>query len=225
MKTFRAILVGSAYRSVLALLWSVVGSWALSLWLHCSASRSTPYGNGGGFRTVQVTSKASRLGLAIHWHDMGNYLTRPSDAFQVNMYSYRPPGESWSWACGEIPDGWRFLGIEHRRGSRSRQMPLDKPATRPGQQSFMTYTEWRVLAYVPHVYVAAILALWPAIRTVRRFNNWRRHRRFYRCGLCMNCAYDLRAHKPGDKCPECGTVITDRGSGNAKCELGTEPRA
>jgi len=28
-----------------------------------------------------------------------------------------------------------------------------------------------------------------------------------RHGLCLTCGYDLRAHKPGDKCPECGTVI------------------
>jgi len=24
---------------------------------------------------------------------------------------------------------------------------------------------------------------------------------------CPNCRYDLRAHTPGDKCPECGTTI------------------
>jgi len=26
-------------------------------------------------------------------------------------------------------------------------------------------------------------------------------------GLCGNCHYDLRAHKAGDKCPECGRMI------------------
>jgi len=26
-------------------------------------------------------------------------------------------------------------------------------------------------------------------------------------GKCPICAYDLRAHKPGDKCPECGTTV------------------
>jgi hypothetical protein len=26
-------------------------------------------------------------------------------------------------------------------------------------------------------------------------------------GLCPNCNYDLRAHKAGDNCPECGTQI------------------
>jgi len=26
-------------------------------------------------------------------------------------------------------------------------------------------------------------------------------------GLCPHCRYDLRAHAPGEKCPECGTTI------------------
>jgi len=26
-------------------------------------------------------------------------------------------------------------------------------------------------------------------------------------GTCQKCGYDLRAHKPGDRCPECGTII------------------
>jgi hypothetical protein len=37
---------------------------------------------------------------------------------------------------------------------------------------------------------------------------WRERRNL---GLCPNCRYDLRAHQPGQRCPECGTVI---GSGS-----------
>ena len=29
-------------------------------------------------------------------------------------------------------------------------------------------------------------------------------------GFCPNCRYDLRAHKPGDRCPECGAPIAKR---------------
>jgi len=32
-------------------------------------------------------------------------------------------------------------------------------------------------------------------------------KRSRRPGQCGKCQYDLRAHKPGDKCPECGTPI------------------
>ena len=31
-------------------------------------------------------------------------------------------------------------------------------------------------------------------------------------GLCRNCRYDLRAHKPGNKCPECGTMVARKES-------------
>ena len=35
-------------------------------------------------------------------------------------------------------------------------------------------------------------------------------------GLCPICHYDLRAHKPGQKCPECGTEIPRFGWGSRK---------
>ena len=33
-------------------------------------------------------------------------------------------------------------------------------------------------------------------------------RRHVLSGHCVSCSYDLRAHKPGGKCPECGTPIS-----------------
>jgi hypothetical protein len=35
----------------------------------------------------------------------------------------------------------------------------------------------------------------------------RRKQRLVSLGACSHCSYDLRAHQPGDKCPECGTTI------------------
>jgi hypothetical protein len=87
---------------------------------------------------------------------------------------------------------------------------------------------YRYLIIVPYPHVVGILLLWPGVHLTRWFakQRWitRRLRRYER-GLCVHCAYDLRAHKPGEKCPECGTVIADCELGNAKCELGTKPRA
>jgi hypothetical protein len=37
---------------------------------------------------------------------------------------------------------------------------------------------------------------------------WRNRKRRTRLGLCTHCAYDLRAHAPGQRCPECGTLVT-----------------
>ena len=47
----------------------------------------------------------------------------------------------------------------------------------------------------------ALPVWWMTTRSSRR-----RHLRV-RLGLCPGCGYDLRAHKPGDRCPECGTAI------------------
>lgn len=44
-----------------------------------------------------------------------------------------------------------------------------------------------------------ILPFWQALKF--------RRRRAMGPGICPACHYDLRAHRPGDKCPECGTPI------------------
>jgi hypothetical protein len=33
-----------------------------------------------------------------------------------------------------------------------------------------------------------------------RYHRWKKNQ-------CLACGYDLRAHQPGEKCPECGTMI------------------
>jgi hypothetical protein len=42
----------------------------------------------------------------------------------------------------------------------------------------------------------------PAVAIVRH----RRRRLRERGNLCPTCGYDLRAHRPGDRCPECGAA-------------------
>ena len=51
---------------------------------------------------------------------------------------------------------------------------------------------------LPH-WVLFIGCIWLAWRNLRR--------RPSPCGTCRKCSYDIRAHHPGDKCPECGTTI------------------
>jgi len=40
---------------------------------------------------------------------------------------------------------------------------------------------------------------------------WKTHTRYQRWknNHCITCNYDLRAHLPNQKCPECGTLIPD----------------
>ena len=61
---------------------------------------------------------------------------------------------------------------------------------------------WILLSYwLPFVLTAILPAAWLLTRIGRTKRRWKK------LGLCLHCGYDLRAHKPGDKCPECGTLI------------------
>ena len=48
-----------------------------------------------------------------------------------------------------------------------------------------------------------LVLLFATLLTYRRWKSWRSKRP----GLCLSCSYALRAHHPGDKCPECGSVM------------------
>ena len=56
---------------------------------------------------------------------------------------------------------------------------------------------------IPYWFSLIALGLFPLVTLI----NKRRKRTLVRKGLCRQCSYDLRAHAPGDKCPECGTPI------------------
>ena len=56
---------------------------------------------------------------------------------------------------------------------------------------------------IPHWFALILLAVGPVWNLIGLLR-----RRKHRAGFCPNCSYDLRAHKPGDKCPECGALIT-----------------
>lgn len=80
------------------------------------------------------------------------------------------------------------------------------------QSRLRRMTRWRAVPrytiycrlHIPHwSLVAAVLLPW----WVRCLALVHRHRRRPKAGLCPCCSYDLRAHAPGDKCPECGMVV------------------
>ena len=62
------------------------------------------------------------------------------------------------------------------------------------------------IVYVPFSYLALLYSILPLLA----FVSIRRRRKLVRdarLGLCPTCGYNLRVHKPGDKCPECGTPV------------------
>jgi hypothetical protein len=53
---------------------------------------------------------------------------------------------------------------------------------------------------VPHWSLAAAALVLPLVWTRKRWMERARRKP----GHCAECGYDLRAHKPGERCPECG---------------------
>jgi hypothetical protein len=86
--------------------------------------------------------------------------------------------------------------IVFRRGPYTELIPISAPdMVGVVNVAFGTWTD------VP-IWVALLLAATPL--AAKLVGTWR-SRHFQSRGLCTHCSYDLRAHRPGDKCPECGT--------------------
>ncbi len=70
--------------------------------------------------------------------------------------------------------------------------------------AFRVSLAWRALVFplwLPVLLLAVLPARWLYLAPRRR-----RTSRSAK-GLCPTCGYDIRVHKPGDKCPECGIAI------------------
>ena len=70
---------------------------------------------------------------------------------------------------------------------------------------FYPYVPWddRPTEIVITLIIIGVASYSPVRQLIQRFRQYR-----HLPGHCQQCHYDLRAHKPGDKCPECGCVVT-----------------
>jgi hypothetical protein len=93
-------------------------------------------------------------------------------------------------------DQHNFLGLSHYDPWGTMGLWMDDPAplSKDVRGTVTTAPYW----------LLALLTAIPALLGARR---WRRARHLARLGLCRHCGYDLRAHQPGERCPECGTVV------------------
>jgi hypothetical protein len=119
-------------------------------------------------------------------------------------HSSHSVGSSWSMRATS-PLFVTIPGILERDSRGSDEAPYLTSAHvgiwtyRSGDPSFPT--RW---VSFPSAYLYPFLAALPAL-SLYRFA--RRRHRFIE-GLCPICSYDLRAHSPGQSCPECGTPIS-----------------
>jgi hypothetical protein len=151
---------------------------------------------GTGALNQQTTRNARSLTQTNSWEsDARKYAGRPPfiewaafDVFGDHMPDSMLPSSAWK---GHAP-WWAYL-LEV--GS----IP-ERPAVPGTKFSFGGGAAFHLGILIPPLCVFP--AIW-AIRVMRR-------RRDAAAGLCPNCFYDLRAHKPGDKCPECGTPVPAR---------------
>ncbi len=70
--------------------------------------------------------------------------------------------------------------------------------------TFPDHTASATVISIPFWFISLILLLW--ILMLAAAQPLRTYLRRYR-GRCGSCNYDLRAHRPGDRCPECGTEV------------------
>jgi hypothetical protein len=163
-----------------------------------------------GLRLLVVVCFLAVVLLWVRSHHDGFALCYRASPFQLDVMCDRgqlkaswgrlvsdyPADEGWrmSWSmrfAGEPPGGLLGFGYERHLTQR------------PGWD-----VDGRVV--IAPYWFLALLALGPAVWAGRGGARELRHRRSRRRlsqGLCAVCGYDLRAHEPGQRCPECGGTI------------------
>jgi hypothetical protein len=97
----------------------------------------------------------------------------------------------------------KFYDLVHEGGSFWNRLGF---GFRSGQSTFQLIHKRTKIGhdlYFP-LWFPILLTSLPLIRPVVRIV---RRRKDHKAGLCAACGYDLRTHKPGQRCPECGTIV------------------
>jgi len=76
--------------------------------------------------------------------------------------------------------------------------PVQRKSLIPSPRTFTSKVHVIAVPFLPVIFLCA---LFPGVWL------WRQGLRDAGTGMCANCGYDLRAHRRGERCPECGGVI------------------
>ena len=100
----------------------------------------------------------------------------------------------------------RGLWLERHQVSLMRITPVAAATNRLPGNSGPSFRVNRIQG-LPYWAVAVAGLVLPAARATPIVIVTKRKRRRIALGLCIHCGYDLRAHGPGQRCPECGTPV------------------
>jgi hypothetical protein len=110
--------------------------------------------------------------------------------FSPTLFGSAPPTMLLEWAKAKIEyQPWSIF---------EQKLLLRAAAYSPDAKS---YPLWPLLV---------LSLLWPGYKLWRAARSFRRKSSDKQTVPCPICGYDLRAHAPGSKCPECGTPIPHR---------------
>ena len=170
----------------LAVAIGVVGLWVRSYWVQDSWLRT--HWNGESVTDEMVWSFNGRVGY-------GSGLTEDTDPKWIAQRN--------ADAKSGLMDRWRYTGHRLQPGEGQQRLPSDYPLSQRGTP--MTFTRVWGASHIPYWLILLLVAMPPCL-WLRRFRSERRKQRE---GLCRSCGYDLRAHSPGQLCPECGSTVPE----------------
>jgi hypothetical protein len=185
---------------------------------------------GAWVRSQSVCDWIARNGFArdrgeegIHWwliSDSGELiLIHHQDSNRQRPPLSVPMDYAWSWTTPRARSAWRLPSagdIIWQYNWEFAGIGMAAEECQVGNGGAIT----RML-YIPYRSVMLLWAFSLVFSPMLWLAGYPRRRRRYRAehGLCVACGYDLRAHRPGQKCPECGTqvpaVAGATGRGNA----------
>ena len=187
MRWLRRLLVLAS----LLLFLAITLAWPLSYWRHDSAALGRTWFAHDRLTQYALAVETSKGGLHISW-----------------SYATATPAD-FDWSGNPDNTGrWNFIGDTGGR----HEYPHFSNEVAPGL-TFLGFAFGYAGAW-PTGHLCELILPYPflfllfAIASALALRATLRRRREKRLGLCPVCSYDLRAHRPGDKCPECGTTFS-----------------
>jgi hypothetical protein len=178
-------LVNFAAMVSLALAVVFAGLWGFSYCRSCSFGYYAGADQQGWYWDYYFHSY--RGSISYTWFRQGGRSTTARDTFRGNVSTWDEPNR-WPWLWADRDDLVGMVGFFYeRRGVMSGPLGVGMG--------------WRTIA-VPYWFLIALAMMMPVV-WFRREGRGRR----VEAGRCAVCGYDLRAHRWGDRCPECGTEV------------------